>query len=140
MLIQVARCVRLVLLVGFALVIGQSESQAQCRQGQKSPAQFQRGLQQQNLVLQQQLQQLQQQTLLQTALQRQVQQNNLLIGFLARSQTSALSSPLQAAVQTALLQSELLLTALAQQNAGGNQTPLQSSLQQQVSLLSGISQ
>ena len=131
--------IRAALLAVFAVVTGPSGAQAQCRQGQKSPTQFPRGLQQQSVLLQQ-LQQLQQQTLVQTALQRQVQQNNVLIDLLNKQQSGATNPQLQTAIQAALQQTALLLTSLAQQNVVPNPSAWQSGLQQQVSLLAGLSQ
>ncbi|HWY86617.1 MAG TPA: hypothetical protein VNX28_07830 [Gemmataceae bacterium] len=141
------------MLAALALVAAPDDSRAQCtngRQGQKNVLLQQRGLQPQNALLQQ-LQQLQQLSLLQSALQRQTQQNSLLIALYTKQQ-NALTTPalattvaldsqqFQIAVQTAMQQTQLALSLLRQQYAMDAQNVLQNSLQSQLSLLTSISQ
>src|SRR5579862_8289681 len=135
---------RVVLAAVASVALAPTQLHAQCasgRQGKMSTGQLQRNQMQQYQMFQQQLVQLQQRTMLQTALQRQAQQNSLLLTLLnQQGNTTLTSQQLQTALQSALQQTQLLLTVLSQQNASGNASVLPSALQQQYATLSSLSQ
>jgi hypothetical protein len=150
-----------------ALACAVATSQAQCRNAQiQNVSRLQNVIQQQQLqqllqtqqlntliALQQQsgligLQQLPQSRLL-NALRQQLQQNGLLIALdnkltnsskPPRSQTAAANQRFLTLVQSASQQTQELLTVLALQTGISNQDAWQNALQQQLSLLTSLSQ